>query len=361
MEVVKKFEKEGVKVFKNVKETGRELGRGSYGTVVELTVNDEGKFAGKIIHKALISEKSYTLMANECKIMSELEHPNIVRFCGVCSLSSSTIPALVMELMHRSLEDAIDDKATRLEYKTALSIFIDIANGLAYLHCRTPRVFHRDLTSRNVLLDRQNNAKITDFGNSKIIDLTKVNATMTKVPGTPAYMPPEAFSDTPKYTDRLDVFSFGHLALYTLILEFPGALLEKQHISEGRLVPRSEVERRRQYMDTLNVILPTRNHHLYQLIEQCLHNEPTKRPSATELLFWLQEILRLEQRDFEESTTGDYMDIHPGATKAEKVATALKQMQAYLNKRPANVAEEHEVCQICRHEPINNGVTLPNV
>ena len=332
MDVIRRLEKEGVKVFKNVEETGFELGKGSYGKVVELKIKGVGKFAGKMIHESLIIDKDATLLVKELKVISALEYHRIVKFFGVCQLSSTTLPVLIMELMNQSLEQAIEDKTPHLAFKTALSIFIDIASGLAYLHCGTPRVLHRDLTARNVLLDQHMNAKITDFGNSKLIDPAKVGAIMTKIPGTYVYMPPEAFGGESKYNDRLDIFSFGHLALYTMILEFPKDLLPATYAGAEGLMARSEVERRQQYMNMLNVMLPLPNHHMYQLIEQCLKNEPCKRPSATELLFWLQEIVSFEQRYLEELKTGDDVE-HPEAV--------LQQMQAYINKRPM---EEYEVC-----------------
>ena len=117
---------------------------------MELTIKGAGKFAGKKTHEVLIVNNDITLMA---KIMSALEHPNIVKFCGVCRLSSTTIPVLVMELMHQSLEDA-KNEAANLDYETTLSTLVNVANGLAYLHFYTPRVYYRDLTARNVLLDQ---------------------------------------------------------------------------------------------------------------------------------------------------------------------------------------------------------------
>ena len=300
-----------------------------------------GKFAGKKIHEALVIDRDTTLLVKECKVMSALEHPNIVKFCGIYLPSPKSIPALVMELMHQSLDDAINDKTTFLKYKIAFSILIDVAKGLAYLHCRQPRVLHRDLTAKNVLLDQKWNAKITDFGNSRIIEPTKIISTMTEVPGTGVYMPPEAFVAGSKYDDQLDIFSFGQLALYALTCEFPCPLLPPTYFdSEHKLVPRNEIERREQYMDTLKVMLPVPDHHLYPLIEQCLHNEPEKRPSATELLFWLQEIQRVEEGNFEESMECGYIQVGKGAANADKTATALQQMQAYINKRPVIQATE---------------------
>ena len=302
MDALKLLEHAKVKVYKNVKEIGRQLGVGSFGSVVELKIKGErGNFAGKKIHEVLVAEGNInTLLVRECKLMSELDHPNIAKFCGVCKLPKSTIPALVMELMDHSLEEVIEDTTKfQLTLTTKLSIFIDIANGLAYLHGRTPQVFHRDLTARNVLLDKSMKAKITDFGNSRIVDETTVSKTMTQAPGTQVYMPPEALDLHAKYSDRLDIFSFGHLALYTLIREFPKDLLPATHVSSKGLEARSEVERRSNYMEKLNATLPVPDHHLCQLIKQCLHNDSTKRLSSTELLHELQQIQALEKEEFD--------------------------------------------------------------
>ena len=295
MDTMKQLELANVRVFKNAKETGRLLGIGSFGCVVELIIKGAGKFAGKKIHEALIVDGDTSLLVKECKLMSELIHPNIAKFCGVCKLPSRTVPALVMELMDHSLEDFLENKTFHIALTTAISILIDIANGLTYLHGRTPSVLHRDLTARNVLLDKYTNAKITDFGNARIVNPEKVGKAMTQAPGTSVYMPPEALDPHSTYCARLDIFSFGHLALYTLIREFPKDLLPATYIeAEGHVVARSELERRSKYMETLNVKLPELDHQLYRLTQQCLQNDLTKRPDSTKLLRMLQEILCLE-------------------------------------------------------------------
>ena len=94
----------------------------------------------------------------------------------------------------------------------------DVASGLLYLHNRQPPVIHRDLTSKNVLLTSNLVAKITDMGNSRIVDMRpgQMARTLSKYPGTLVYMPPEARDDTHRYGPSLDIFSFGHLALYTI-------------------------------------------------------------------------------------------------------------------------------------------------
>ena len=337
MDAIRKLEQADVAVYRNARETGRKLGVGSFGSVVELAIKGVGKFAGKKIHEALISDGDSAVLVKECKLMSMLIHPNITKFCGVCKLPSSTIPVLVMELMDFSLEYIIENDKEYFPYKVAISVLIDVANGLAYLHGCTPRVLHRDLTARNVLLDRTMNAKITDFGNSGIVDATKVIKTMTRTPGTLVYMPPEALDAHSKYGDRLDIFSFGHLALYSFIREFPKDLLPATYPQGDGLAARSEVERRSAYVDKLKKILPKPDHYLYQLTAQCLHNNPTRRPSSTELLHWLQEIQRIEEGDDVESYA---VNVHG---KAEQRTGVLDQMRTDINQRPVEIAEYDEV------------------
>ena len=69
-----------------------------------------------------------------------------------------------------------------------------------YLHIRNPAVVHRDLTPKNILLGRHFEAKITDLGVAKVIRDTDSGRQMTKVPGTPHFMPPpEELDDDPVY------------------------------------------------------------------------------------------------------------------------------------------------------------------
>lgn len=94
------------------------------------------------------------------------------------------------------------------------SILRDIARGLAYLH---PQVIHRDLSAKNVLLTPFFSAKICDFGNSLSSDLNGRLQRLTPYPGKRVYMPPEALIEPFIYDCSMDIFSFGHLALFTMI------------------------------------------------------------------------------------------------------------------------------------------------
>ena len=154
----------------------------------------------------------------ECQLMSSLRHPNVTQFLGICFLPGTQLPLLVMELLETSLDDLLEHMP-HLPISLKCSVLEDVASGLLYLHKRNPPVIHRDLTAKNVLLTSHLAAKIADMGNSRIIDMEpgRLAQTLSKLPGTLVYMPPEALDDRHSYGPPLDVFSFGHLALFTVL------------------------------------------------------------------------------------------------------------------------------------------------
>ncbi len=153
----------------------------------------------------------------ECLLMAGLRHPNITLFLGLCFLEGSDLPLLVMERLEMSVDDLLEC-SPNIPLAVKISILTDTGSGLVYLHSRGPPIVHRDLTARNILLTSSLTAKITDMGNSRMVTLkpTQLAQTLSKNPGTTVYMPPEALSESHRYGPSLDVFSFGHLALYIL-------------------------------------------------------------------------------------------------------------------------------------------------
>ena len=150
--------------------------------------------------------------------MAELRHPHIVQFLGLCFLQGSALPVLVMERLDSSLDDLLEGTPD-LPLTLKQSLLADVARGLLlYLHARNPLIVHRDLSARNVLLTSSLVAKISDLGNARIVNLQPVQLarTLTRVPGAHVYMPPESFDEGSQYGPQLDIFSFGHLALFTL-------------------------------------------------------------------------------------------------------------------------------------------------
>ena len=211
---------------KKAKPTGVVLGTGAYGSVIELT--SFGKtLAGKVFRITATPELP-VLAVKVCReliMMQELSHPNIVQCEGVALLpEQSPLPVLLMERLMTSLHAyLLDPVNSNLPVERKVSLLLDTARGLDYLHSHTPAIIHRDLTATNVLLTSQLTAKITDFGNSRFMDLdpNTTPTTFTTIPGTLEYMPPEAQGVTPQavkkeFYSSLDVFSFGHLSLFTV-------------------------------------------------------------------------------------------------------------------------------------------------
>ena len=277
-----------------------ELGRGAYGRVLKARYNGSVR-AVKEIHSILIY--SYTMeteerrrlldgFQRECDNCKNLNHPNIVDFIEKYHPPTKIFPVLIMELMDENLTTYVTanragDKPNII-FKIRLSILHDVAEGLGYLHSRDPPVIHRDLSPNNILLKYMPIlpvAKISDLGVAKIINASGVvdklsKKYQTRVPGTLDFMPPEAFSDSPKYDISLDVFSYGGIILHTVNGQWPRpAALTKPDPVTCRPKALTEVERRQEYLDMMTGEATV----LRPLVEACLDNNPRKRGSIIEL------------------------------------------------------------------------------
>ena len=165
--------------------------------------------------------------------------------------------------------------------KKQISICLLIVTGLQYLHQHDPQILHRDLTAKNVLMDKDGTtAKISDFGQAKYRP-TSVEYLTSRQPGTVLYVPPEALVESPYFTDKGDIFSFGVLMLQVTTQQLPSCGFVMR---EGQ----PEVERRRADLAKI----PT-NHPLRPLILQCLQDNPAKRPSCTEVWKKLGNLFRV--------------------------------------------------------------------
>ena len=170
-------------------------------------------------------------------------------------------------------------------------ILRDVSLGLRYLHEHSPPIIHRDLSANNVLLTSSMNAKISDLGVAKILNITPAQMTQrmsTQAPGTPCYMPPEALLAKPTYTSKIDSYSYGVIMIHVLCgrWPFPADAFRPDPQNPDGLVPVSEIDRRADYLQDIS---PT--HPLRGLIRQCLSNFPNRRPEASEILHQITDIM----------------------------------------------------------------------
>ena len=249
------------------------------------------KCAGKKIHEPLLEQgdASYPIhrFEQECCLLSQICHPNIVQFLGVYFQQRVQTPILVMEFLPTNLTSCIE-KYGILPKEISFSILHDVALGLYYLHSRSPPIIHRDLSSNNVLLTPNMTAKISDLGVAKILNLTPLQVSrMTQAPGCPAYMPPEVMVANPKYDTSIDEFSYGIMMIHM----FSGTWSEPQvgpnrTESDGRLIPVTEAERRSSFLQIIGS-----DHPLMKLVLKCINNHPWARAHACEIVQRLAEMV----------------------------------------------------------------------
>jgi len=266
------------------------LGRGCYGSVVKVRCKStQAIFAAKKFRNDFMKEKEK--FDKEFALLHQLEHEHIVHYVGYTILQDSEFPALLMEQLDTDLHTYLESKHT-IPLGEKAQILLGVGKGLEYLHGQC--VWHRDLTARNVLLQVSEAgscllAKIADFGNSRIMttDPTIQLESLSRSPGTHLYLPPEAH--TCNYNAKIDIFSFGHVALFVCTQFFTTKLLPIKDtitLADGtkeRLI-RSEVERRKDYFDKLY------DRQYLPLMKRCLDDDAEERPSASEVVSELEVI-----------------------------------------------------------------------
>ena len=197
------------------------------------------------------------------------------------------LPVLVMELMDSSLTHFLESSTHSVPTHVQVNLCHDIVLALSFLHSND--ILHRDLSGNNVLLIGNVRAKVTDFGMAKLSDLNHRTNRLTLImcPGTDVYMPPEAMDDHPKYTEKIDCFSFGVIVVQILTRQFPkpgdrNKTIEINHpqIPNGTTIKVAipEIERRQ---SQIKEIAP--DHLLLPIAITCLKDKDTERPSAEQL------------------------------------------------------------------------------
>ncbi|KAK6917730.1 Serine-threonine/tyrosine-protein kinase, catalytic domain [Dillenia turbinata] len=188
------------------------IGEGGFGPVYKGLLSD-----GTIIAVKQLSSKSRQgnrEFLNEIGVISCLQHPNLVKLHGCCIEGDQLM--LVYEYMeNNSLARALfgpEKTQLILDWPTRLKICIGIARGLAFLHEESRlKIVHRDIKATNVLLDKDLNPKISDFGLAKLHEEEKTHIS-TRIAGTIGYMAPE-YALWGYLTYKADVYSFGIVAL----------------------------------------------------------------------------------------------------------------------------------------------------
>ncbi|XP_027935646.1 leucine-rich repeat receptor-like tyrosine-protein kinase PXC3 [Vigna unguiculata] len=203
------------------------------GAVVEATRDESNKVSSgnfSAVYKALMPSgivlfvrkmfpMDMTMMQQHNKIVAELQrlrklnHENLMKPVGYVICNKFAL--LIYEYISRGtlaqlLHEPAMQPAYELDWPARISIAIEVANGLGFLHSKT--MIHHDISSSNVLLDANLNALIGDIEISKFLDQTKESSSIIPYVGSFGYVPPE-YAYTMQVTESGNVYSFGVILL----------------------------------------------------------------------------------------------------------------------------------------------------
>ncbi|XP_042488834.1 cysteine-rich receptor-like protein kinase 10 [Macadamia integrifolia] len=187
------------------------LGTGGFGPVYKGKLLNGEEVAVKRLSRN--SGQGELEFKNEVVLLAKLQHRNLVRLLGF-SLQGEEKLLIYEFLPNTSLDHFIFDpiKRAQLDWEIRHKIIKGIARGLLYLHEDSRlRIIHRDLKAGNVLLDKEMNPKISDFGMARLFVVDQAQNT-NRVVGTYGYMAPE-YARHGFFSVKSDVFSFGVLLL----------------------------------------------------------------------------------------------------------------------------------------------------
>jgi tRNA A-37 threonylcarbamoyl transferase component Bud32 len=261
---------------------GRLIGRGGFGEVYRGQYRNQ-----EVAVKTLLPEKRKDLVQiqtflTEIRLAATMEHPCVVSFIGVAWESLSDLYCVTEFMAGGDLRSLLNDYHATGAPKgldaSKVEIAYQVAHALTYLHSLEPVVLHRDLKSRNILLTESLDAKITDFGASRV----RSSETMTAGVGSWMWMAPEVMVGG-HYDEKADVFSLGVVLSELDTHEMPYAHGKAGGFSDAAVMQKMSMGQLRvrfsRCMDPDTV----------RFAESCVSLDPRDRPSAAEALYYFQK------------------------------------------------------------------------
>ncbi|KAJ3117844.1 hypothetical protein HK098_006086 [Nowakowskiella sp. JEL0407] len=268
------------------------IGSGGFGAMYKIKLDNTEDVVLKKLHDLNPSLKAKREFLNEAQIMARLTHPRLVRFYGIVDDPETKIMGIVMEYVSRgSLFDLIERIERPISLSKRIYILLDIATGIKVLHDQN--ILHKDIKSKNILIDEQWRAKICDFGLAKIKqEVSTLNPEKNQFAGTTLYMAPELF-DYDSASELTDVYAFA--IVVTEVITWSGPYgLNLEEVDPRAVVQNILMSK----IPRINLPLGTPDG-FEEFLADCLNRDPQKRPlfgKIREVLFgFLQSTCTAEQ------------------------------------------------------------------
>ncbi|KAH9734391.1 protein kinase domain-containing protein [Citrus sinensis] len=272
------------------------IGRGGFGSVYKARIQDGMEVAVKVFH--LHCSGAFKSFDVECNVMKNIRHRNLIKIISSCS--NDDFKALVLEYMpHGSLEKCLYSSNCILDIFQRLSIMVDVASALEYLHFNySAPIIHCDLKPSNVLLDDNMVAHLSDFGIAKLLIGEDQSMTQTQTLATIGYMAPVEYGREGRVSTNGDVYSFGIMLMEAFTRKkptdemFSGEMTLKRWINDLLSVS---------VMEVVDANLLTREDRhfaakqqcvsfVFNLAMECTIESPERRINAKEIVTELSKI-----------------------------------------------------------------------
>ena len=210
------------------------------GMITRILRNDEGKM--------IVEKEVYPETEEVYRKLKDAPHENIIKILGVCPSDQNVCHVYMEYFSSETLEELLEQKE-KLSLQETKQILLKLCHGLQ--HCHNQKIIHRDLKPSNILIDRNGNVKLTDFGIARI--QKKGGNSDTEILGTAGYAAPEQFGFR-QTNEKTDIYALGVILNQMLTGKMP-----KEEPYQG--------DRRAK-----------------RAIEQCMNFSPEKRCTIEELL-----------------------------------------------------------------------------
>ncbi|CAL5421718.1 unnamed protein product [Camellia sinensis] len=273
------------------------VGTGGFGNVYKGCINGGTKMIA-VKRGYQMEERNLREFQTEIIIVSQLRHHNLVSLIGYCLEEDEMI--LVYEYIENgTLYDHLHGPKSPLTWEQRLKICIGAARGLHYIHSGSKhKIIHRDIKPTNILLDENWDAKVSDFGISKLGNMaSSCSHVTTEVKGTLGYLDPEYYQCY-KLSEKSDVYSFG-----VVLLEVLSAKSVMNPIAEEEDVNLVEWVSSHLHNGTADQIVDTSMKgtiskesfvKFLEIAMNCLAKHSVERPTMGEVLWNLELSLKLQ-------------------------------------------------------------------